>query len=1121
MKYLAVAIVAVCMVVPISASDAFSDTDADSSSPEPAAGIKLISHESMLHGLSEVLVLEEIDISSAARFGGDALGNGDSTEIPGDYTVNDAEMLSGGYGVKNGVSDLDITVKSGGALVIDGAFTVAAVSEGKNASVHINIKEGGCLGYKVSDNLALGLRFTDSEIIDIGGTVSVDVTDASQGDLSGSASIVFNISNGSSVGIGSIPEIVVSETGKATVSLSNTAKAITKLSLDASLKGSADIGGEACGVSFEAEGLGFSVSVVSEVMEYRVGGNAALDLSRGNDRLHIGIESDITVIAGVEGAAYGSGLLSVSMTADGEADLSSLPFFDDPVTADVSGLALDLSISGNRTSGDFKFSADVSADKCEIGIGTSEKGTTVSLTGLSASASFTANIGSLAGINLDNVDIKTPDDLPSYSSSYSKSLEKYLYGIDGSRIKDVDDVKDAGKVWEYLKNYEADAVSYHPAADVSVNIAYQVPEILSEFLPKVTALAAAAGATDISISASLDSLGINTTSSSKTSSSFSIDDVRLSISSDGSEKSADISASLSIGGASNVKMINGTAVKDAGASLSAEINGHADFEKVTKDGETITNVTSYSYTAEADVSVYARMFIDGTYAAIEGDVSIGAKFSDKEASASAVLKNMEMNTGSSRVYIRGSAASTDGTFSIDEAGCSGSFFGSDGNDSATASLDMTVRDVRGSIGKSFSIGSTDAVIKTVGGETLTMNCKGNERTVSVSGGNVVLSELCFPVPVGDFISAQLSVLESGSNVRFESTDGSLFVAYNIFVSPDAKVSGSIAVDRCICVQSKAVFAHFGGKIETNGIIGGYLAVTFGDEITYGLVPDAFHTFDSVNVSSSTDFSYDEKNNILTLGDSDKIVIKAEFLSHKTFTVTVNGQEFKSDDKFNVKVSIPAPSDGTVPMLLTDTYGNSQQLQKVGDAYVAEFEVYADMEMAVTYAAEEKLGSSDTIEAGSDCIYFELGAGRSATVTMPEGVIYEVKNNGSAAITVVLLDSPIQYDGHDALHLWFNADKKLDVTVYVPASDSSSVVYHVNKYGYGQIIDSSFMTVGDSTYLKVNPDDASYFYVDADPLIRSEGDSGISTAVIAVSAAAIVLVAAGGCAFFYVKKKGAA
>ncbi len=322
MKYLAVAIVAVCMVVPISASDAFSDTDADSSSPEPAAGIKLISPESMLHGLSEVLVLEEIDISSAARFGGDALGNGDSTEISGDYTVNDAEMLSGGYGVKNGVSDLDITVKSGGALVIDGAFTVAAVSEGKNASVHINIKEGGCLGYKVSDNLALGLRFTDSEIIDIGGTVSVDVTDASQGDLSGSASIVFNISNGSSVGIGSIPEIVVSETGKATVSLSNTAKAITKLSLDASLKGSADIGGEACGVSFEAEGLGFSVSVVSEVMEYRVGGNAALDLSRGNDRLHIGIESDITVIAGVEGAAYGSGLLSVSMTADGEADLS-------------------------------------------------------------------------------------------------------------------------------------------------------------------------------------------------------------------------------------------------------------------------------------------------------------------------------------------------------------------------------------------------------------------------------------------------------------------------------------------------------------------------------------------------------------------------------------------------------------------------------------------------------------------------------------------------------------------------------------------------------------------------------------------------------------------------------
>ena len=124
------------------------------------------------------------------------------------------------------------------------------------------------------------------------------------------------------------------------------------------------------------------------------------------------------------------------------------------------------------------------------------------------------------------------------------------------------------------------------------------------------------------------------------------------------------------------------------------------------------------------------------------------------------------------------------------------------------------------------------------------------------------------------------------------------------------------------MQSKAVFAHFGGKIETNGIIGGYLAVTFGDEITYGLVPDAFHTFDSVNVSSSTDFSYDEKNNILTLGDSDKIFIKAEFLSHKTFTVTVNGQEFKSDDKFNVKVSIPAPSDGTVPMLLTDTYGNS-------------------------------------------------------------------------------------------------------------------------------------------------------------------------------------------------------
>ena len=1116
MKYLAVAIVAVCMVVPISASDAFSDTDADSSSTEPVAGIKLASPESILPGLSEVLVLEEIDISSAARFGGVAPGNGAPTEISGGYTVDGAETLSGGYAVKNGASEVDITVENGGALVIDGAFTVAAVSEGKNPSVHINVKEGGCFGYKVSDSLALGLNFADSETIDVGGNVTVNVTDASQGDLSGSASIAFEISNGSSVKIGSMPEFAVSETGTAAVSLSNTAKAITKLSLDASLKGAIDIDGEVCDISFEAEDLGFSMSVGGEGAGFKVSGNAALDFSRGNDRFHIGIESDISVTAGAEGAAYGSGTFSVSMTADGEFDLHSLPFFDDPVTADVSGFALDLSISGNSSSGDFKLSADVSADKCEIAIGTSANGTTVSLTGFSASASLTANIGSLADINLDKVDIKSPD-VPSYSDLRPKSLEKYLYGVNGSHGMNVED---AGEVWEYLKNYEADAASYYFAVDASLGLAYEIPEILDEFLPKVTALAAAAGATDLSISASLDSLEINTTRSSKTTSSFSIDDVRLSMSSDGSEKSADISASLSIGGASNVKMIDGTAVKDAGASLSAEISGHADFEKVTKDGETRMNVTSYSYTVSADVSIYARMFIDGTYAAIEGDVSIRAAFSDKEASASAELKNMEMNTGSSRMYIRGLAASTDGSFSIDEAGCSGSFFGSR-DDSATASLDLTVRDVRGSIGKSFSIGSTDAVIKTVSGGTLTMNCKGNDRTVSVSGGNVVLSELCLPIPVGDFISTKLLVLEDGSNVSFESDDGSLFVADNIFVSPDAKVSGSIAVDRCICVQSKAVFAHAGNKIHTNGIIGGYLGVTFGDEITYSLVPDAFHTSDGAKAFSSADFSYDEKNNAITLGNSDKIVIKAEFPSHKTFTVTVNGQEFKSDDKFSVKVSIDASDDGTVPMLLTDPYGNSQQLHKVGDAYVAEFKVYADTEMAVTYAAEEKLGSSETIEAGSDCIYFELGAGSSATVKMPEGVIYEVKNNGSAAITVVLLDSPTQYDGHDALHLWFNADEKLEVTVYVPASDSSSVIYHVNKYGYGQIIDSSFETVGDSTYLKVSPDDASYFYVDDDPLIRSEGDSGISTAVIAVSAAAIVLAAAGGCAFFYMKKKAAA
>ncbi|MGI6009007.1 MAG: hypothetical protein ACOX8X_02640 [Methanomethylophilus sp.] len=1010
-------------------------------------------------------------------------------------TSTSANTLAGEYDFSGSGC---ITVSDGATLIIG---DVTKIDSTVTDPIFV-FEEGSSLAVMEDDSAVVIATFDEDTEVCFTGTIEETTTDAS---------CSLTISEGAAVSVGDIA-LTFDSGCSATVEVSTDPAAVT---FNADISAQMTAGSETSQISVSLTDLTISASASDTAASIALDGSLSVTAedSYGNSSLNVDVDGlTVSVDGSEDGLSYAGGSITAELTANAAVDAAALPQHghhhsdsEYTTTATLENFAADVNISGDSSTGNFSFSAGVSADTIALDMVSSSDSTdqrSFSLSGLSAEASFsTSDITALGSDSLTVAGLDIAD--ASYDDDFVDAIDclidsGYVTEDDGTEIRTAVSSFDANEA--YL--YNATAIPYEAA--------YGLLAAMDEIVPDVAGSVAALGDTDFSFSASLDSLAVSEGEHGCTSS-LTVDGISAAASSDGSSDSADVSASFSVDGISSAKTFQGSSVKSADLSLSASISGTVGFSSAA--------VTSYSFSADFASDGYIKAYMDDGYALVQADCSGSADYSDTAASATFTFNELREETSNNVQYIRDATASTDGTVSVGEAGCSGAFYGSAyGLPQGEESFEMTVTDVSGTMTGGVSIGSLDAVIDTAAGGTVTIDASGDSRTITASDGQVLYSDICFPSLVGDFAQVQLCVIPSGASATFEADDGSLYVANNIAIASDADVSGSFAVETYLDTSDQMVSAFW--------IQGGYLGVSYGDDgISYSIVADSCHTGTALEDGYSG-FTYDADTGAVTLDTDDYVTLVASVATYRDFTVTVDGTAYTTTDGA-VEITIPTKTSDSgntlVPIIAYDENGYAYPIYESTDATTGETvytlsidHVVSDMTLTVSYA-EVIEPDSDSYTAEADCIIFTLGAGESITITLSSGVIYEITNNGSSDAAVALMAVSTEFNGHDAYHLWFVNAGDLSTTVYIPTDDGSNMLYHVNGYGCGHIISSEAVTIDGNTYLKASPDSASYFYAAADPIAdpSSDSDDDDNTAILAVAVIAII-AAVGACAYFVVK-----
>ena len=546
----------------------------------------------------------------------------------------------------------------------------------------------------------------------------------------------------------------------------------------------------------------------------------------------------------------------------------------------------------------------------------------------------------------------------------------------------------------------------------------------------------------------------------------------------------------------------------------AKVSFGGNVESIYAD-DTVT-VNKFDFRGSADASLYMKGYIEGGRMMLSVDGGNAAfDFSDEGRYTSVSLGDVKAGVRGADLSIKSLFMDTDYSFSVKEMSMKGPFFISVGDPAAYKDCDISVKNLSGVAGKEYSVDSIHAWIDSANGGVLELTSNGNDRTVSVNGGDVYSDILC-PIDLfNNILVTQVEIIPDGASITFEGD--SLLIVDSFYVQDGGKVSGSFAI------------WNFFGDVANNYCLSAYdminadLGVKYVDGVpTFFIHPWEGYVGD--DVSDISGFTYDKETKTISieLGDSLNL-LEAKVNDPATFSIYVDGEkktECHYDDVATLSIEVP---EGKVPLFLVNQFGKAVGVLSDTGKGVYEWKcIYRysyDLYLTPYYGTLSEVKTGEVTDIGDDGARFVIPEDSDGTVTVKtsSGVLWEIDGKNNQGKTYDVVATKTVYDGHDAYIL----DCSGDAVVYLPVTGSDTFLYHVNDFGFATVIQSEIVEIDEVKYFKFSTDDYSYFYAGSDPYPDpNSDDNGTNWLLIGGAVAAVAIIALAGAYFLHSRKAAA-
>lgn len=839
--------------------------------------------------------------------------------------------------------------------------------------------------------------------------------------------------------------------------------------------------------------------------------------------ISVGMSANVTLANSEdEGIPLKSGNVSVSVKADMKLDLGGLKKAYPKADVEIKGFELGLDVSVSET-GAAKVSArlslaNVSADITRDVIMSAEESRSnsirVEVSDVRASLDAEAALADIiALISSGGYDVIVPT-IPSWKSIYFEDIFDDVQDLSECDWAFADD-KDVSDFYAAMDRFINDPISglvdFYELDSESYNRIYGNMDDLAKLVAGMRDI-------DFSVSLSIGNTDVEVEGSSM---------LDLEVSGIGFDMSLDNTSSETDAGVKTVAMLSAEArVGGINAALSnpsialekieadAKVSFGGNVESIYAD-DTVT-VNKFDFRGSADASLYMKGYIEGGRMMLSVDGGNAAfDFSDEGRYTSVSLGDVKAGVRGADLSIKSLFMDTDYSFSVKEMSMKGPFFISVGDPAAYKGCDISVKNLSGVAGKEYSVDSIHAWIDSANGGVLELTSNGNDRTVSVNGGDVYSDILC-PIDLfNNILVTQVEIIPDGASITFEGD--SLLIVDSFYVQDGGKVSGSFAI------------WNFFGDVANNYCLSAYdminadLGVKYVDGVpTFFIHPWEGYVGD--DVSDISGFTYDKETKTISIEPGDPLnLLKAKVNDPATFSIYVDGEkktECHYDDVATLSIEVP---EGKVPLFLVNQFGKAVGVLSDTGKGVYEWKcIYRysyDLYLTPYYGTLSEVKTGEVTDIGDDGARFVIPEDSDGTVTVKtsSGVLWEIDGKNNQGKTYDVVATKTVYDGHDAYIL----DCSGDAVVYLPVTGSDTFLYHVNDFGFATVIQSEIVEIDEVKYFKFSTDDYSYFYAGSDPYPDpNSDDNGTNWLLIGGAVAAVAIIALAGAYFLHSRKAAA-
>ena len=981
-----------------------------------------------------------------------------------------------------------VAVSLGNILGMDMGFNIYTFKEKTEISLDGTYSSNGSEG-------SIGMAFSEGTVIKVGDTSVKAVKDNSVG---------FNYSISSST-----PSLTVSGAVSFTIGgIEITYPTGEDTSYTVSVSGDGSVS-----VSY-----GDPTTVLKANMNMNISEEDFFDIS-------VGMSANVTLANSEdEGISFKSGNVSVSVKADMKLDLGGLEKAYPKADVEIKGFELGLDVSVSET-GAAKVSArlslaNVSADITQdVIIKSAEESRSnsirVEVSDVRASLDAEAALADImALVSSGGYDVDVPP-IPSWKSTDFEDIFDDVHDLSECDWAFEDD-KDVSDFYAAMDRFINDPISGLVDFYELDNVSYSIYGNMDDLAKSV------AGMRDIDFSVSLSIGNIDVEVEGSSMLDLEVGGIGFDVSLDNTSSETDagvktvamLSAEARVGGINAALSNPSIALEKIEADAKVSFGGNV--ESIYAD-DTVT-VNKFDFSGSADVSLYMKGYIEGGRMMLSVDGGNATfDFSDEGRYTSVSLGDVKAGVRGADLSIKSLFMDTDYSFSVKEMSMKGPFFISVGDPAAYKDCDISVKNLSGVAGKEYSVDSIHAWIDSANGGVLELTSNGNDRTVSVNGGDVDSDILC-PIDLFDnILVTQVEIIPDGASITFEGD--SLLIVDSFYVQDGGKVSGSFAT------------WDFFGDVANNYCLSAYgmLNADLGVKYVDGVPTFFMHPWEGYvgdDVSDFSGFTYDKETKIMSIEPGDSLnLLEATVNDPATFSIYVDGEK-KTECQYDgvATLSIEAP-EGKVPLFMVNQFGKavgvlSDTGKGVYEWKCSTYEYSYDLYLTPYYGTLGEVKTGEVIDIGDDGARFVIPEDSDGTVTVKtsSGVLWEIDGKNNQGKTYDVVATKTVYDGHDAYIL----DCSGDAVVYLPVTGSDTFLYHVNDFGFATVIQSEIVEIDGVKYFKFSTDDYSYFYAGSDPYTdpSNSDDNGTNWLLIGGAVAAVAIIALAGAYFLHSRKAAA-